>query len=190
MLRKRNEALRNRKPMIKLEPSGALFSLMCVRSITREPLFIGGPGYDQIPQLHLFCSWQTALHALQGYNSNSPPLTVLQRVFVRPSHLYTWHLLSLLRTAPLYTSDALTFHGAPLTEPKLLLAPHLRRRTSPRRRPDHVGLPRRSARPAFRPASERTRRVAFPTYPHLRRRRSASFGIAKGRNCTYETTLI
>jgi hypothetical protein len=94
---------------------------MCVRSITREPLFIGGLGYDQTPQLHLFHSSQTALHVLQGYNSYSSPRTSLQRVFVRPSRLYTRRFLSLLRTAPLYTSDVLTCHDAPLTEPRLRL---------------------------------------------------------------------
>jgi hypothetical protein len=33
---------------------GALFSLMCVCSITRKPLFIGGSGGAQLPQLHIF----------------------------------------------------------------------------------------------------------------------------------------
>jgi hypothetical protein len=56
------------------------------------------------------------------------------------SHLSTRRLLSLIRTAPLYTSDAATCHGAPLTEPRLPFAPHLRRRTSPRHRPDPLGV--------------------------------------------------
>jgi hypothetical protein len=59
------------------------------------------------------------------------------------SHLSTRRLLSLLRTAPLYTSDAATCHGAPLIEPRLPFAPHLRCLTSPQHRPDHIGLPRR-----------------------------------------------
>jgi hypothetical protein len=119
---------------------GALFSLMCVCSITRDPLFIGCLGYDQTPQLHLSRSRQTTLHALQGYNSNSLPRTGLQRVFVRPSRLYTRCLLSLLRTTPRYTSDALMCHGAPLTEPRLPPASHLRRRNSPRRHTTKLGF--------------------------------------------------
>jgi hypothetical protein len=41
----------------------------------------------------------------------------------------------------------------------------------------------------FPPAPERGRRVALLTYPHLRRRKSASFGITEGGSCTCETTL-
>jgi hypothetical protein len=43
MLRKRNEALEKLKAKDQTGAFGVLFSLMCVRSITREPLFIGGP---------------------------------------------------------------------------------------------------------------------------------------------------
>jgi hypothetical protein len=71
--------------------------------------------------------------------------TGLQCVFVRPSHLYTRRLLSLLRTTPLYTSSAATCYDAPSTEPRLLFAPHLRRRTSPRLHPALIGLPRHPA---------------------------------------------
>jgi hypothetical protein len=53
-----------------VEPLGALFSLMRACSITRIPLFIGGPGSVHPPQLHLFLSWQATLHAFQGYYSN------------------------------------------------------------------------------------------------------------------------
>jgi hypothetical protein len=53
--------------------------------------------------------------------------------------------LSLLRTTPLYTSGATTCYGAPSTEPRLLFAPHLRRRNSPRLRPARIGLPRHPA---------------------------------------------
>jgi hypothetical protein len=42
-----------------------------------------------------FCSRQTALNTLQGYNSKSPRRTGLQRVLVRPKHLYTRPPLSL-----------------------------------------------------------------------------------------------
>jgi hypothetical protein len=41
-----------------------------------------------------------ALNTLQGYNSNSPRRTGLQRVFVRPKHLYTRHPLSPPRVVP------------------------------------------------------------------------------------------
>jgi hypothetical protein len=53
-----------------------------------------------LPQLHLFRSRQTALNTLQGYNSNSSSRTSLQRVFVRPKHLYTRRPLSPPRTVP------------------------------------------------------------------------------------------
>jgi hypothetical protein len=123
------------------------------------------------------------------YPNNSPPRTGLQRVFVRPNHLYTRRLLSLLRTVPLYTSGAATCYGAPSTEPRLPFAPHLRRRTSPRLRPDRIGLPKRPAWTAFPLAPERTRRVVLLTHSHLRRRKSTSFGIAEGGSCSCETTL-
>jgi hypothetical protein len=60
---------------------------------------IGSPGDDQTTQLHLFRSRQTALHAFDGHNSNSPLRTGVQHVFARSSILYTRHLLSLFRTA-------------------------------------------------------------------------------------------
>jgi hypothetical protein len=69
-----------------------------------------------------------ALNTLQGYNSNSPRRTSLQRVFVRPKHLYTRRPLSLPRTAPLYTFAAATCRSAP----------HLRHRNSSRSRPGRV----------------------------------------------------
>jgi hypothetical protein len=141
------------------------------------------------PKLHLFRSWQTDLHTLQGYNSNSPPRTGLQHVFVRPSHLHTRRLLSLLRTAPLYTSGAATCYDAPSTEPRLPFAPHLRRRTSPRLRPDRIGLLRCPAWTAIPLASERTGCVVLLIHSHLRHRRSASFRIAEGESCSCETTL-
>jgi hypothetical protein len=72
---------------------------------------------------------------------------------------------------------------APLTKPRLPPALHLRRRSSPRRHPDHVHMT------CFRPPSERTRRIALSTYLYLWRRKPATFGAAMGGNCTYETTL-
>jgi hypothetical protein len=48
-----------------------------------------------------------ALNTLQGYNSNSPRRTSLQRVFVRPKHLYTRRPLSLPRTvSPLHVRSS------------------------------------------------------------------------------------
>jgi hypothetical protein len=68
---------------------------------------------NETSQLHLFRLWQTAFHTLRGYYSNSSPRASLQRVFVWPKRLYTQRLLSLLRTAPLYTSGTLTCPRAP-----------------------------------------------------------------------------
>jgi hypothetical protein len=136
-----------------------------------------------ISPIHLSCPWQTALHALQGYNSNSPLLTGLQRVFARPSHLSTRRLLSLLRTTPLYTSGAATCR-APPTEPRLLSAPHLRHRTSPRDRPDHIRPSRRPPWSSFLPVPERTRRVTLPAH-----RTFGSEGLHPSGSPWWETRL-
>jgi hypothetical protein len=85
------------------ETSGCLRSSLLINACLfsyKEPLFIGGPGDTQSPQLYLFHSRQTDLHAFQGYNSNSLLHTGHQRVFTRSSLIYTRRLLSLLRTAP------------------------------------------------------------------------------------------
>jgi hypothetical protein len=55
----------------------------------------------------------------------------LQRVFVRPSHLYTRSFLSQLRTVPLYTSAVTTRHGTLSAEPWPPLVPRLRHQTGP-----------------------------------------------------------
>jgi hypothetical protein len=73
------------------------------------------------------------------------PDTGLQRVFVWSCHLYTRHLLSLLRTTPLYTSGAATCYGVPSTKPRPPFAPRLRHRNSPRLRPARIGLLRHPA---------------------------------------------
>jgi hypothetical protein len=119
-----------------------------------------------------------ALNTLQGYNSNSPRRTGLQRVFVRPKHLYTRRPLFLPRTVPLYTFAAATYHGAP----------HLRRRNNPRScfgrvgfsgtsRPDRLH-PRAEAHPTHGASGSSIPSAPKVIHPHFRHRRPAPFGWA------------
>jgi hypothetical protein len=116
-----------------------------------------------------------ALNTLQGYNSNSPRRTGLQRVLARPKHLYTRRPLSLPRTVPLYTFAAATYHGAP----------HLRRRNSPRSCFGRVGFfessrldrlhPRAEAHPTCGASCSSIPSVPKVIHPHFRHRRPAPF---------------
>jgi hypothetical protein len=70
-----------------------------------------------------------ALNTLQGYNSNSSSRTGLQRVFVRPKHLYTRRPLSLPRTVPpLHVcSSHVLWHTAPSAPKPPTISPWSRR---------------------------------------------------------------
>jgi hypothetical protein len=70
-----------------------------------------------------------ALNTLQGYNSNSPRRTSLQRVFVRPKHLYTRRSLSLPCTVPpLHVRRChVSQHAAPSAPKQPMISPWSRR---------------------------------------------------------------
>jgi hypothetical protein len=69
-------------------------------SVTREPLFIGGPGDAQSPQLHLFIPDRRLYTLFKGITVTPCFVRASQRVFTRSSLLYTRHLSSLLHTTP------------------------------------------------------------------------------------------
>jgi hypothetical protein len=114
---------------------------MCVYSVTREPLFIGGPGGVQSPQLHLFHSRQTALHAFQGYNCNSWLRTGLQRVFARSSPFTRGAFYLFFLRRPLHVRRAYVWR-VPLTRLGPPRKPSLRRRSDSRHRLSHRKAPK------------------------------------------------
>jgi hypothetical protein len=146
---------------------------MCVRSITKGSLFIGDPRVWSSTSITPFPFLTNGFTRFTRDNSNSPRRTGLQRVFVRPSHLYTRRFLSQLRTVPLYMSVVATCHGTFSAEPRPPLASRLRHQTGPWLRPGRNGLPRRPARTAFDHEPGHNRRVVPQAPSHLRRRGSS-----------------
>jgi hypothetical protein len=121
----------------------------------------------------------------KGITVTPCPNTSLQRVFVRSCHLYN--------AAALVSAS----YGAPLHvwRSHVLWRPFNQAKVTVRAAPSALKQPTTPPRPYWASeasrldAPERARCVVLLTRSHLRRRRSASFGIAEDESCSCETTL-
>jgi hypothetical protein len=139
---------------------------MCVHLITRGALFIGGPGYERNPSITPFPSLTNSF-TLYGGITVTPRLAQASNVSLYGrKHLYMQRLLSLLRTAPLYTSSMLTCPGAPSDRATLPPTRHLRRRkrTTPTPRQDRASEAPRAIRLRLFAREHLTHGVSRPTF--------------------------
>jgi hypothetical protein len=130
----------NRKPWNQTGAFGALFSFMCVYSVTREPLFIGGPGILNHPNYTFSIPDKRLYTFFKG-------ITVTP-CFVRATSVSSHGGASFTRDTfclsfvqrPLHVRRAYMWR-APLMRPGPPHVPYLRRRSDPRRNCSHGRSP-------------------------------------------------